>query len=101
MADWQSELDLSDVWYNTSVGEISIHKLAGIISERLDKIRPSEDEDILATQLELVDAFLSISEDKECSEDDFDYEMENLYDWADTKLDNSWNGKKVCWIRTF
>lgn len=101
MANWQSELDLSDVWGKIDTGELTIHELAGIVSIRLDKIRPSEDEEILASQLELVDAFLSISEDKECNVDDFDYEMQNIYDWADIKLDNSWNGKKICWVRTF
>ena len=31
----------------------------------------------------------------------FDYAMAELYDWADTPLDNDWAGKRMCWVNTF
>lgn len=39
-----------------------------------------------------------------CMKDDdvevFDSAMYDLYEWADTALDENWNGKKMCWVKT-
>jgi len=42
-----------------------------------------------------------LAEEKEVSFEEFNYIMDDLYDWGDAKLDDkSFCGKKVCWIAT-
>lgn len=94
VADWKCTLELGDVYH---VG-LSIPKLAGIVSERLEKLRlPMLDRD---RREEIAADFLSLSEDQDATADEFDEIMAQLFDWADTKLDDAWPGKRLCWVNT-
>jgi hypothetical protein len=97
MANWQRTLDVSDVWDDGDIPTIA--KLA---ADRLEKIDPfPEGSDEEETRLDLIEELREVADDPEASPRDFDYVWEHVYDWADTSLDGNWNGKKVCWIKTF
>ena len=91
MAQWQRKIDLKDVWDSKDVPLI-----AKTLSTRLRALEPLGDDRLDWTREELADQFEDIE-----AVDEFDAVMSELYDWADTKLDHNWNGKKVCWIATF
>ena len=101
MANWINRLDLSDVWDKANDYEISIQELAGITAKRLSNINKGLNEDLLWLRDNLVDEFEAISEDEEAGQVDLNYVMQDLYDWADTPLDNNWAGKKACWIEIY
>ena len=101
MANWINRLDLSDVWDKANDYEISTQELAGVVATRLQKIHRGLDEDLLWLRDGLVDEFERIAEDEEVEQADFNYVMQDLYDWADTSLDGEWNGKKACWIKIY
>jgi len=101
MANWINKLDLSDVWDKANDYEISVQELAGTIAKRLSNINKGLDEDLIWLRDNLVDEFERMAEDEEAEQVDFNYAMEDLYDWADTPLDSNWAGKKVCWIETY
>lgn len=113
MADWQFTLNLKDVWKKISVDEtakIAVER----IRELLPKIRRQAntvllyDTSLTDTLADLADELenevLPLFEDVvEVGENDvemFDNAMYNLYEWADTSLDNEWEGKKMCWVST-
>ena len=95
MADWQRTLMLKDVWETRDH-----HKIAAAIADRLPKLRPF-DEYLDSTRDDIAEEFKSIAEDASSDACDFDEAMRQLYNWADTKLDDKWDGKKVCWVQTF
>ena len=101
MAQWQRTLAIKDEWQAAQNGEITQQKLAGVIADRLNVIGSYANEYVENLRQELVEQFLGFSEDETADVRDFDYLMSDLYDWADMKLDDQWNGKKVCWIATF
>jgi hypothetical protein len=101
MAKWQNTLDLADVWDKVDTQEISIQELAGVIAKRLKKIKRNIPEDLLEDKHFIVEDFIDLSKNEAATDEDFNEVMTYLYDWADTPLDDEWNGKKVCWINTF
>lgn len=100
MADWQRRIRLNLEWEQAKEGEISTQELAAAISKRLKALTPFKDEYVEQSRLDLVDEFESAAEDADLTVDNFDYLMSELYDWGDMRLDDTWNGKKVCWIDT-
>lgn len=101
MANWQLYIDFSDFW-DKYPDELSLKELCNkVITVLRSNI------DIVAEKLpDHVDMLENIIEDFESlccenyiNEEAFDDIMENLYDWADTNLDNDWNGKKLAWIK--
>lgn len=99
MANWQRELNIKESWLLAKEGTIVIQALAGEIAKKLKTMKPLNNEVIDHERLEIADEFLAISEDSEADTEAFDYTMERLYDWADTPLDERWNGKKACWVK--
>lgn len=119
MADWQFKLELKDAWKKHDDGEMSIVDVAKTVAERskalvievrervknprnvVDRII-SKDLEHLACLLEtdIIPMFEELVDTENDDADDFDYALENLYDWADTSLDNEWGGKKMCWVST-
>lgn len=101
MANWQLRLQLGDVYHSG----LPIPELAKIVAERLAALKitalmlvaASDLEDI---RTEIVEEFQALSADPESDADNFDAVMERLYDWADIALDETWNGRKVCWVDT-
>jgi len=103
MAEWNSKLDLTDIWDNyVGTGKMSVQELALEISKRLAKLDINTSHiGIISKRDEICIDFEYFSEDDNASVNEFDYIMEDLYDWGDWRLDNKlFGGKKVCWIAT-
>jgi hypothetical protein len=95
MAQWVHHLSIKNEGKAARHDEITIKELATSIAKKLKKFRLDEDYELqdLIDQFE----FFPIDADK----DNFDYIMEDLYNWADRPLNNTFGGKKNCWIETF
>jgi hypothetical protein len=100
VAQWQSKLDLLDIWNAVDEGKMTIQQLAKEISVRLRKLEPTQDEEILYERDDIADYFASFAEDSTATIGEFDHIMEQLYDWADTPLPCVKHNKKVCWVAT-
>lgn len=98
MANWQRKLRLQPEWGQRQDNEITAHQLAAAIARKLRALRPFHDESIDDERDEIADEFDAFSRDAEADVDDFDDVMTRLYDWGDIRLDDNWNGKKVCWV---
>lgn len=100
MADWQRTLRLNPEWQRAQDGDLSIQYLASTTARRLKSLSPFGDDAIDDERDELVWQFEQIAADQDASTSDFDAVMGDLYDWADTRLDEKWAGKRVCWVDT-
>jgi|SRR6185437_933951 len=100
MAGWQRKLDLMPEWQQCKATEISMNEMAGIIAERLSKLEPFNLSRIDDKCDSLVRKFRRLAKQGNLRVVTFDSTMKQLYDWGDTPLDDRWNGKKVCWIKT-
>ena len=100
MANWQRRIHLNPEWEQAQEEKISPQELAAVIAKRLKALTPFKDEYPEQQRLDLVDDFEAAAEDAYLTVRDFDYLMNELYDWGDMRLDDNWNGKKVCWIDT-
>ena len=101
MANWQLKLQLGDVYRK----ELPIPVLAGIVAERLAALKITALMLMAASDLEelrdsIVEGFRLVAANHGANADDFDEVMEQLYNWADTELDDHWHGKRVCWVET-
>ncbi len=104
MTDWQRKLQLQPEWDQAAEHEITIQQLAGVIADRLRVLAPFTDEfeDIDDQRQELADQFESMSQDETLTTSQFDYLMNDLYDWGDTQIGGKFfDAKKVCWINRF
>lgn len=117
MANWAYKVDFKSFYHNYP-DELPIQEVAEKVVESLNtllkEIRKEPEIDIsiqaayredflsLADTLEedILPMFEEVSQDADMGEDDFDFAMEELYDWADTSLDNKFGGVKMCWINT-
>jgi len=103
MANWQMNIELNDFWHKYP-GELSLQQVAQKLIERLNSVKPEVAKrfpDYLDEFSECIEDLEPFAEDPDMDIDSFDYALEALYDWADIKLDDEWNGKKLCWINTF
>lgn len=96
MAQWQRKLDISDVMEEVRAAKIDIKTAAALISTRLATLAPFNDEELDRESSDLAMRFLDCEEDSE----EFDSLLYELYEWADTPLDNRFNGRKVCWVES-
>jgi hypothetical protein len=96
MAKWQRTLDIRDVWDS---GDIPL--VANIAADRLAHLARFDDENLEDEKQNLADELRDLSEDPKATANDFDDVWSRVYDWADRSLDSQWNGRKVCWIKTF
>ena len=102
MANWQRTLDISESWNKEdSVSLTGIQTLAKEIATKLTNLATFTNEEIELEKEDIIDAFNDLSKDKEANLCSFNSLMDELYNWADTPLDNKLGGKKVCWIKTF
>jgi hypothetical protein len=101
MANWQRTLDLLPEWSKALDDELAVQQLAAVVATRLRALTPFSDEDIESKRIELAEEFEDLSKDESADGPEFDWLMNTLYDWGDTPLDPKFNGKKVCWIKTF
>lgn len=100
MANWQRHLRLQPEYGRAQDDELSICELAGVVAKRLRALRPLGDESLDNERDEIAEEFESLAGDPNASTNDFDEAMHRLFDWGDTSLDESWNGKKACWVDT-
>jgi len=106
MANWQTKLNISDIWNKALNKEITTADLSKKIAKELSALKTrlpkciAEDESLVEEMTELIEEFESASTDPNLKTDEFDTIMEMLYEWADTSLNNEWPPKKVCWINT-
>jgi hypothetical protein len=107
MANWQFKLELGDAWQAYDEDE-NVQKLAGTVAERIKALVPSIKRVPTPTyrrmagvlEKDILPMFEEVRDDESMGVEDFDSALENLYDWADTRLDNEWNGRAMCWIDT-
>ena len=95
MADWKYKIDLKNVWEKLSKDEIEISDGGKLIAEILRKHKAYEEYE---TKLEEIAMQFEDVEDQT----DFNYILEELYDWGDTTLPplNAWPPNKIAWIAT-
>jgi hypothetical protein len=98
MANWQRTINLVQEFAGYDEGTKSVAEVAKAVAEKLKVIREFNIEDIDNEKLDIIEEFESLAADEDAELDDFNYIMNALYDWADRKLDDNWNGKKVAWI---
>lgn len=103
MAKWERKLDLAPEWQQAEDHEIAVQQLATVVAKRLEALQPfvGENESLEREKQVLVEEFQDLSEDEDADTDDFDILLTALYDWADTSLDDNWNGRKACWISRY
>jgi hypothetical protein len=97
MAQWMYKMDVKNEWKATKEGRMTIPQLSSIVLKKLKAFKIEGDYEIES----IMEEFELLASNDEASIDNFDYIWEKLYDWADTPLDNQWNGKKNCWIEIF
>ena len=102
MAQWQMKIDFTNAKKQYIDEEIDVKNLAVLTVKCLRKhVEQAQRIDYeLGGQLdEIIQEFENIAHvDSELDIDDYDNVLVFLYDWADTSLDNHWNGKKMAWI---
>ena len=101
MADWQRTLDIVRPWKAHEEGGITTQELAGIIAAGLRKMAPFPQRLVEEAREDIAATFEALEQEEDLDVDDFDATMADLYDWGDQSLDGRWNGKKVCWVKTF
>ena len=105
MANWQRKVDFSAYTEKYDEGELSIQEFAKIVAEKLKGLRKFKDEYINNQLEEIIWSFEDLAEDlaedeeEDFGEDNFNYLLNDLYDWGDISLDGKFGGKKVCWIQ--
>ena len=98
-AQWVTTLHLSQEWKQADDDEITVHQLAKAAAKKLKLLDMSKMSDRVRDERdELVDELEGLADDEDADKDDFDNVWSRVYDWADTPLDDKFNGKKVCWI---
>lgn len=96
MANWQRTLDVKDVWESDDISLI-----AKTAADKLRQLAPFSEKSVEEERLFLADKLELLSKDTDITPYDFDLIWREVYDWGDTSMDSNWNGKKVCWIKTF
>jgi len=96
MANWQHHLKLKDISEAWDRKEIDSKKAGQMTAERIKHLA----EHLKPAYASYKEEFLEIAEQFEDSADQDEYNdcLTQLYDLGDTKLDDEFPGKKLCWI---
>lgn len=100
MANWLHKLDIKEEWEDCADDKISFRVLAGVIADKLSKI-DFKNEDFNFERDDIVFNFRDLAKDDKARVGEFDSLMDELYDFADTELDDNFNGDKLLWVGTF
>jgi seryl-tRNA synthetase len=102
MANWQRTLRLNPEWDQAQEHLITTQELARSVAAKIRAMRPfmGELENLTDEVVEIADELEGLAEDQSATQQDFNCVMQSLYDWGDQKLDENWNGKKVCFVDT-
>jgi len=102
MANWQMVIDFADIRHGYDKG-VSIQDVAKQSAEALKKYVPEAKrinrEMGKELENEIIPLFEQVAENDQTDIEDYDDALSELYDWADTALDNNWNGKKMAWVK--
>jgi len=94
MSKWMHTLNIATEWKASNDDESLVYKTAEAIVRKLKAFHIQDDSALEA----VIENFDDIASNPESGYDEFNYCMTGLYDWADIKLDNNWNGRANCWI---
>ena len=97
MANWVHKLNIKTEWQACKVGQLSLKDLSLAIIQKLAALGIDDDMDLDC----IIEDFRAFAGQHGQTVDEFDEIWEQLYDWADQKLDDNWPPKKMCWIKTF
>lgn len=107
MANWQRELDIHSSWVKARKNELTPQQLSEEIAEKLRTMKPfvhKEPGDVYEYaefhRNLLAERFTELAKKSKLSVQTFDSLMQRLYDWGDMRLDSTFGGRAVCWIRT-
>lgn len=103
MANWKRKILLNPEWDLAQDHKITPQELAASIAVKLRDLTPFLGDDLHylnEDREDIAEQFSEFSQDAEATQRDFNYLMNDFYDWADAPLDGKWNGAKVCWIDT-
>lgn len=101
MANWQRHIYLQPEWGRAQEQVMTKQELATVIAKRLKSLVPFSDEYIEGQREELIDMFDDAADDETLTTADFDWCMNELYDWGDIQISGSFfDAQKVCWIDT-
>jgi len=78
MTNWKYRINLKKEWQNAKDGKLTAHELGEIVATKIKKL-PVYNSDVDLQYI--ADNFENLG--KQSSFDDFDIEMEDLYNWAD------------------
>ncbi|MFB6075508.1 MAG: hypothetical protein ABEK17_00020 [Candidatus Aenigmatarchaeota archaeon] len=102
MTEWLNEIDIKIPFQQAKNNEISLNELAKIILKKLSKLNVEEDFQLTCIK----EDFESLAYDnEEVDAKDFDFFLNQLYDWADQIVEynpkSPTHHRKMCWIKTF
>lgn len=105
MSDWQFRVDFADVWHQDHPAWYIAEVIVGRLEELEPKIRQRGGSFYrrmaFELQSEIIPLFEEIVDEQGENFEEFNYALDQLYDWADTSLDGVFGGKKMCWVATF
>ena len=100
MAAWMRTLNMRKGFNDFRAGNTTISELAFYVARSLKALDPYKLEEINEQLDDLVDMFDGFARSGSDDVDEFDDMMNELYDWADQKLDSTWPGTGVAWVIT-
>jgi hypothetical protein len=100
MADWQYRIDLTKIWREYEHGGISVETAGRKVAEELKRFKTSAEISgyLLDTLNELISNFETCCDDEE----EFNFIMQDLYDWGDTDMPTPPGrmNRKLAWVAT-
>lgn len=77
MPEWKTKVNIVDLHSAFQDGKITVQELAAGVAKRLKLNRYAEELE------EIIDYFISLSEDPKADVEEYDYVLSELYDFAD------------------
>ena len=98
MANWVNTVDFSTEKQAYKNGEITLQQLAAAAALAVKQAEKGLDHNLCCEKEDIVGEFEDIASSGAADPEKFDDVLTMLYDWADTPLDDHWNGRKVAWV---
>jgi len=94
MSKWMHTINIAQEWKASNEDGSLVYNTADAIATRLERLNIKGDNELDSIIFE----FKVLAQDKNTTYEDFNYIMEELYDWADKSIDGTCTGAKNCWI---
>ncbi len=98
MAKWVNTVDFSAEKQAYKNGEITLQQLAAAAAKAVERADKGLDHNLWCDKQDIVLEFEDIAASDAADPENFDDVLTMLYDWADTRLDDHWGGRKVAWV---